>query len=179
MQRLAPAAIINGVSGQPITGGAKCPSCYNPIQPGWQWCHSCGYDPEGLNPDGDGPSPPPKGAPKPPPEPAEPELFGSTKPLLTSDLAAIADPVPVPPFESVRAGPPDSEGAGGHAESFGPSGGGSAQTGPYAPPELHRPTVRERILSPVGIVFAVLLLICVVIAILFLVGGFNDTGLGR
>lgn len=27
-----------------------CPECHTPIQPTWDWCHACGFDPEGLKP---------------------------------------------------------------------------------------------------------------------------------
>jgi hypothetical protein len=30
----------------------QCPRCGTPIQPTWDWCHSCGFDPEGLKPVG-------------------------------------------------------------------------------------------------------------------------------
>ncbi|MGZ4695747.1 MAG: hypothetical protein ACXWCM_07150 [Acidimicrobiales bacterium] len=28
----------------------KCPECRVDVQPSWDWCMSCGYDPEGLKP---------------------------------------------------------------------------------------------------------------------------------
>jgi hypothetical protein len=33
------------VSGQPV-----CPECATPVQLDWEWCHSCGFDPEGNRP---------------------------------------------------------------------------------------------------------------------------------
>ena len=30
----------------------KCPSCSAPVQPDWDWCQLCGYDPESLMPAG-------------------------------------------------------------------------------------------------------------------------------
>jgi len=29
-----------------------CPRCASPVEPDWDWCQQCGYDPEGLRPDG-------------------------------------------------------------------------------------------------------------------------------
>lgn len=31
-----------------------CPRCETPIQPDWDWCHACGYDPLGKRTDGQG-----------------------------------------------------------------------------------------------------------------------------
>jgi hypothetical protein len=28
-----------------------CPGCGSEVQPDWDWCHHCGYDPEGLRPE--------------------------------------------------------------------------------------------------------------------------------
>jgi hypothetical protein len=36
-----------------------CPNCKTPVQPDWDWCHACGWDPEGLRPAGVGPVQPP------------------------------------------------------------------------------------------------------------------------
>lgn len=36
-----------------------CPNCKTPVQPDWDWCHACGWDPEGLRPAGVGVVPPP------------------------------------------------------------------------------------------------------------------------
>lgn len=30
----------------------RCPTCGAPVQTDWDWCHLCGYDPEGLKPVG-------------------------------------------------------------------------------------------------------------------------------
>ncbi len=30
----------------------RCPTCGAPVQADWDWCHLCGYDPEGLKPAG-------------------------------------------------------------------------------------------------------------------------------
>src|SRR3954452_11255204 len=30
----------------------KCPECRVDVQPTWDWCMACGFDPEGLKPDG-------------------------------------------------------------------------------------------------------------------------------
>jgi hypothetical protein len=27
-----------------------CPRCHSEVQPGWDWCHVCGFDPEGNKP---------------------------------------------------------------------------------------------------------------------------------
>lgn len=35
-----------------------CPNCKTPVQPDWDWCHACGWDPEGLRPAGAGLMPP-------------------------------------------------------------------------------------------------------------------------
>jgi hypothetical protein len=45
----------------------KCPTCGTAIQPHWDWCHLCGYDPENLKPAGwmsssEAPAEPAKGA---------------------------------------------------------------------------------------------------------------------
>jgi len=39
----------------------KCPGCGTPIDPTWDWCHGCGFDPEGLKPAGWQPSAVPPG----------------------------------------------------------------------------------------------------------------------
>lgn len=45
----------------PIT----CPRCALAVQPDWDWCHGCGFDPEGLKPPNW--TPPPSAAAAPPP----------------------------------------------------------------------------------------------------------------
>jgi hypothetical protein len=30
----------------------RCPTCGSPVQPDWDWCQLCGYDPDGLKPAG-------------------------------------------------------------------------------------------------------------------------------
>jgi len=69
------------------TAPPVCPRCHVPVQPDWDWCQSCGYDPEGTRGPADAPV---TRAPVPPPAaPAVPKLddFGS---------AARRDPVPPP-----------------------------------------------------------------------------------
>jgi hypothetical protein len=65
----------------------RCPQCSVVVQPTWDWCHGCGYDPDGLReagheaaehlgegiPDDDVPPPPP---PPPPPSAAPPPPSG-------------------------------------------------------------------------------------------------------
>jgi hypothetical protein len=42
----------------------RCPECSTEVQPDWDWCHACGWDPEGLRPAAGAPAAPP---PPPPP----------------------------------------------------------------------------------------------------------------
>lgn len=30
----------------------RCPRCATPVEPDWDWCRQCGYDPDGLRPEG-------------------------------------------------------------------------------------------------------------------------------
>jgi hypothetical protein len=32
------------------TDAPACPDCRSDVQPDWDWCHHCGYDPDGLRP---------------------------------------------------------------------------------------------------------------------------------
>jgi hypothetical protein len=41
----------------------RCPTCGAPVQSDWDWCHLCGYDPEGLKPIGWSPTAPTEPAP--------------------------------------------------------------------------------------------------------------------
>ena len=54
-----------------------CPQCKTAVGPSWDWCHTCGYDPAGLKPEGWTPAPvpssvaaPTSGAPAPATAPA-------------------------------------------------------------------------------------------------------------
>ncbi len=40
-----------------MASGPPCPQCGTEVQPGWDWCHRCGFDPENLRPAG-GAAPP-------------------------------------------------------------------------------------------------------------------------
>jgi|GEM_PF-1929467 len=33
-----------------MTAGPRCPHCQTTVAPDWDWCHGCGFDPEGLRP---------------------------------------------------------------------------------------------------------------------------------
>lgn len=152
----------------------ECPSCYNPIEPGWRWCHLCGYDPQGVNPEGTGPSPRPKGAPAPAAPVEEPEPF---RPHPAASALANTGTAGAPaPSGPVRVtGDPRGDGTGASEPgSFGPSGGDSAQAGPFEPPELRDSrTGTTRVLSPIGIACIVVLVVCVVAVIVVVLGGFN------
>ena len=55
-----------------------CPQCGAPVQPSWDWCHACGFDPDGKMPAElrqPGPEQRPPTGPPPSPPPAD---FGST-----------------------------------------------------------------------------------------------------
>jgi hypothetical protein len=52
-----------------MTVAPACPECAAPVQPTWDWCHDCGYDPDGLR---DG-------------EAAEPSQVTPAEPLATLD----------------------------------------------------------------------------------------------
>lgn len=34
-----------------MSSGLVCPQCRADVDPTWDWCHACGFDPEGLRPD--------------------------------------------------------------------------------------------------------------------------------
>jgi hypothetical protein len=40
-----------------VTNQPECPDCRTPVQPTWDWCMACGYDPEWLKPAGWKPGP--------------------------------------------------------------------------------------------------------------------------
>jgi hypothetical protein len=38
-----------------VTSQSVCPECRTPVEPHWEWCHHCGFDPEGRRPASSGP----------------------------------------------------------------------------------------------------------------------------
>jgi hypothetical protein len=36
--------------GVAMSTGLSCPQCHADVEPTWDWCHACGFDPEGLKP---------------------------------------------------------------------------------------------------------------------------------
>lgn len=49
-----------------MTDGPRCPTCGTAVQPDWDWCRACGFDPEGLRPAGWAAQPAPTQPPSPP-----------------------------------------------------------------------------------------------------------------
>ena len=39
-----------GVMDPDVSAAPRCPTCGTGIQPHWDWCHFCGYDPDHLKP---------------------------------------------------------------------------------------------------------------------------------
>ena len=39
-----------GGNGAKMSDGPGCPQCGTTVEPHWDWCHACGFDPEGLMP---------------------------------------------------------------------------------------------------------------------------------
>ena len=85
-----------------MAGQPTCPHCQSPIGPSWDWCHTCGYDPAGLKPDGwlpetaTAPAAAPAAAPPPtaaPPRPA-PSPTPASGPASAGTIAWVA-PAPV------------------------------------------------------------------------------------
>lgn len=56
----------------PTADVPRCPQCNAPLQPDWDWCHVCSYDPHGLRPETT-PKPTPTAEPPPGPAPAPPD----------------------------------------------------------------------------------------------------------
>jgi hypothetical protein len=54
-----------------MAGEPRCPQCGAVVLETWDWCHQCGFDPEGLRPTGSTAAPPPP-APPPPAPPSGP-----------------------------------------------------------------------------------------------------------
>jgi len=58
------------------TAPPACPRCRVPVQPDWDWCHSCGFDPDGLRAPDDAAAVRLPGSAAPPPRPpAPPDLL--------------------------------------------------------------------------------------------------------
>ena len=108
-----------------------CPDCGTTIEPDWDWCHSCGYDPEGVRPGDWSPAqddrpPPPGGDRTAPAEPA-PEAT----PVLQTRPRPVAVPSDPHPLDLLR---PPAAGT--------PSPTRAPVTGPLLAPEPeveHRP----------------------------------------
>lgn len=88
--------------------GPPCPKCGTPVQPDWDWCHACGWDPEGLRPEdavlsGVPASSPPAAAPPPPAPPtatsssAPPPPVAPRAPEPAGGEVVHLPPVPPPP----------------------------------------------------------------------------------
>lgn len=95
--------------------GPPCPKCATPVQPDWDWCHACGWDPEGLRPpdavleagpsaasppvaSAAAPAPPPPAPAAPPsgPEPSAPEA-PAVAPVVSLPVPPPAPPPPPDP----------------------------------------------------------------------------------
>lgn len=71
----------------------RCPTCAAEVQPDWDWCHACGWDPEGLRPmAGDAPPPPPS-APAPAPARGRSQA-GPGRVAGPTGAVAASDPAP-------------------------------------------------------------------------------------
>ena len=81
-------------SSEQTTDGPRCPRCATEVQPSWDWCHACGYDPDGLRP---ATALPPPGAPSDGPVPSYPS------PAVGEPLPAYGLPAP-PPGPAKRTG---------------------------------------------------------------------------
>ena len=89
--------------------GPICPQCGTTVQPTWDWCHQCGYNPAGH---AAGPVPAPPAAPTgpaPPPPPPPPAPPGSAGPVGGPGATFVPTPIPyapppVPPV--IVVGPP-------------------------------------------------------------------------
>src|SRR6478752_7724528 len=33
-----------------MSNAMVCPECHSEVEPTWDWCHACGFDPDGLRP---------------------------------------------------------------------------------------------------------------------------------
>jgi hypothetical protein len=96
----------------------RCPECRAEVQADWDWCHACGWDPEGLRPSA---APPEGGSTRPPPPPrtspapAQDPAMSRTTLVVVGAVAAVAvvivavaavgflgssDPVAAPPSTS-------------------------------------------------------------------------------
>lgn len=139
----------------------RCPQCGTAIQEHWDWCHTCGFDPEGLKPVGwqpqaAAPSAPPGGpswavageAPPPPPMPP-PGGFGNPSPPPPGG------PVPPGGFGNPSAPPPFAG-----APGYGAPGYGAPPPYGYAPPPAPKPKSALRpLLVILGLVAVVAVLL--------------------
>jgi hypothetical protein len=79
-----------------VASGPPCPQCGAEVQPGWDWCHRCGFDPDNLKPAGWAPTASTAPPPGPAPAPAGPQWS-------TSDPFGTGTPAPAP--SAARSGP--------------------------------------------------------------------------
>lgn len=92
-----------------------CPECGATIQPTWDWCHACGFDPEGLRPAGwtptgpGGPGSPDLGdLPRPPAPPPSSPSSSPSSPSSLLDAAAPSAPAATTARPSADDVPPSS-----------------------------------------------------------------------
>ncbi len=126
----------------------RCPRCGVPVEPSWDWCQNCSYDPVHLKPDdwqaatapapetASSRPPPPSATPTPsgPPE-AWPGPAPATGGLATGTATALA-PGRSPAPAAARLATPTSPVAGGHPH---PTGNGGGPTSTDAPAIAARP----------------------------------------
>ena len=68
-----------------MTQTPPCPKCGTEVQPSWDWCHACGYDPAGLKPaEPRAAAPAPAPAPRPAARPAVAPPVGEATARSTS-----------------------------------------------------------------------------------------------
>lgn len=127
-----------------MSEGPRCPRCQTSVQPTWDWCEACGWDPADLKPPGWQPGPA-AGAPTAPPAPPSPP-----------PPAPVGFPGPPPPGPAGLPAPP-------------PPGPAGFPTGPPPPGWTPRPPVNRTRQVVMGVAAAVLLFLVVpLLAVTFL-----------
>jgi hypothetical protein len=132
----------------------RCPTCGAPVQPNWDWCHLCGYDPEGLRPPGWTPSGPPeaeangRGAKR----AAKPKKEKTKTKTKTKARGKAAVPAPPPQWQPPGQWQPSD------VRSPMPSGGPSGSSGADLEQTFHvPPNAFEKLAAVVAVALAALM----------------------